>query len=417
MFNKFQSRFKRAPKPAALKAGDAAFMSDLRESLLIQSAPGSRNVLYIICIILVTGFVWAHYAKVEEITQGEGKIISKSREQVIESLEGGIIEEMLVREGDIVEKGQPLLKIDPTRASSTYQEMNVKLMGLKTMMARLEAEAYQKPLQFPEELHKHPLMIEQETKAYESRKKSLEDSLSALQRSRDLILKEVAMTAPLASRGLISEVELLRMKRQANDLEIQIVERRNRYQGEANAELTKAELEVAQLIEGQVGRKDVLTRTTIYAPVYGTVKNVSISTIGGVIQPGADIMEIVPLEDQLIVEGQIKPQDVAFLRPGLPATVKVSAYDYGIYGGLKGTVVHISPDTLQDEKKLAAGRPDAIYYRVQILTDTSWLESGGKKLPIIPGMTATVEIRTGAKTILDYLLKPVFKAREAFRER
>ncbi|WP_337264866.1 MULTISPECIES: HlyD family type I secretion periplasmic adaptor subunit [unclassified Serratia (in: enterobacteria)] len=417
MFNKIQSSFKRAPKPAALKADDVAFMSDLRESLLIQSAPGSRAILYIICVILATGVIWAHYAKVEEITQGEGKIISKSREQVIESLEGGIIEEMLVREGDIVEKGQPLLKIDPTRASSTYQEMNAKLMGLKAMIARLEAEAYQKPLKFPEELQKHPLMIEQETKAYESRKKSLEDSLSALQRSRDLILKEVSMTAPLASRGLISEVEILRMKRQANDLEIQIVERRNRYQGEANAELTKAELEVAQLIEGQVGRKDVLARTTIYAPVYGTVKNVSISTIGGVIQPGANIMEIVPLEDQLIVEGQIKPQDVAFLRPGLPATVKVSAYDYGIYGGLKGTVVHISPDTLQDEKKLAAGRPDAIYYRVQILTDTSWLESAGKKLPIIPGMTATVEIRTGTKTILDYLLKPVFKAREAFRER
>lgn len=417
MFNKLLSRFKRAPKPAALKAGDAAFMSDLRESLLIQSAPGSRAVIYIICIILVAGITWAHYAKVEEITQGEGKIIAKSREQVIESLEGGIIEEMLVREGDIVEKGQPLLKIDPTRASSTFQEMNAKLMGLKAMTARLSAEAYQKPLEYPEELKNYPLMMEQETKAYESRKKSLDDSLSALQRSRDLILKEISMTAPLAARGLISEVEVLRMKRQANDLDIQMVERRNRYQGDANAELTKAELEIAQLTEAQVGRKDVLARTTINAPVYGTVKNVRISTIGGVVQPGEDIMEIVPLEDQLIVEGQIKPQDVAFLRPGLPATVKVSAYDYGIYGGLKGKVVHISPDTLQDEKKLAAGRPDAIYYRVQILTDTSWLESNGKKLPIIPGMTATVEIRTGTKTILDYLLKPVFKAREAFRER
>ncbi|OMQ23797.1 HlyD family type I secretion periplasmic adaptor subunit [Serratia oryzae] len=417
MFNNILRRFKRAPKPASLKAGDEAFMSDLRESLLIQSAPGSRSVLYIIVIILFTGIVWAHYANVEEITQGEGKIISKSREQVIESLEAGIIDEMLVREGDIVEKGQPLLKINPTRASSTYQEMNAKLMGLKAMIARLEAEAYQTPLKFPEELQKYPSLIAQETKAYTSRKKSLDDSLGALERSRDLILKELSMTAPLAARGLISEVELLRMRRQANDLEIQIVERRNRYQGEANSELTKSELEVAQLTESLVGRKDVLERTTIYAPVYGTVKNVSISTIGGVVQPGADIMEIVPLEDQLIVEGQIKPQDVAFLRPGLPATVKVSAYDYGIYGGLKGKVTLISPDTLQDEKKLAAGRPDAIYYRVQILTDTSWLESGGKKLPIIPGMTATVEIRTGEKTILDYLLKPVFKAREAFRER
>ncbi|KLG11723.1 hemolysin secretion protein D [Enterobacter cloacae subsp. cloacae] len=417
MLSKFMRLLRRTPKAALIKAGDAAFMSDLRESLLIQSTPGSRAVLYIMFVIIVTGITWSHFANVEEITQGEGKIISKSREQIIESLEAGIIDEMLVREGDIVQKGQPLLKINPTRASSTYQEMNAKLMGMKAMIARLQSEAYQTPLVYPEDLKKYPVLIAQETKVYESRKKLLEDSLNALQASRKLILKELSMTEPLAARGLISEVELLRMRRQANDLEIQMVERQNRYQGEANTELTKAELEVAQLTESLVGRKDVLERTTITAPVYGTVKNVRISTIGGVIQPGEDIMEIVPLEDQLIVEGQIKPQDVAFLRPGLPATVKVSAYDYGIYGGLKGTVVLISPDTLQDEKKLAAGRPDAIYYRVQVLTDTSWLESGGKRLPIIPGMTATVEIRTGEKTILDYLLKPVFKAREAFRER
>ncbi|MGF6695350.1 HlyD family type I secretion periplasmic adaptor subunit [Pseudomonas sp. D(2018)] len=417
MIKSFTRPFRRTPKDAALKPGDAAFMSDLRESLLIQSTPGSRLVLGVIGALLITGLTWAHFARVEEITQGEGKIVSKSREQLISSLEGGIIDELLVREGDIVDKGQPLIKINPIRAESTYQEMRTKLMGLKAMMARLQAEAYQQPLGFPEELLTEPLMIEQETNAYNARKQALTDSIRALQQSHELILKEIALAEPLAARGLLSEVEILRMRRQANDLKIQMVERRNRYQGEANSELVKVELEVAQITEGLVGRKDVLERTTIYAPVYGTVKNVRISTIGGVIQPGEDVMEIVPLEDQLIVEGQIKPQDVAFLRPGLPATVKVSAYDYGIYGGLKGTVVHISPDTLQDEKKLAAGRPDATYYRVQVLTDTSWLESASKRLPIIPGMTATVEIRTGEKTILDYLLKPIFKAKEAFRER
>jgi adhesin transport system membrane fusion protein len=270
---------------------------------------------------------------------------------------------------------------------------------------------------FPEEVRGETLMIEQETNAYKARKQSLEDSVKALENSHALIMKEIALAEPLAARGLLSEVEILRMRRQANDLKIQMVERRNRYQGDANAELVKVELEVAQVAESLVGRKDVLERTTINAPVRGTVKNVRISTIGGVIQPGEDILEIVPLEDQLIVEGQIKPQDVAFLRPGLPATVKVSAYDFGIYGGLKGTVTLISPDTLQDDKKLAAGRPDATYYRVQVLTDTAWLEAGEKRLPIIPGMTATVEIRTGEKTILDYLLKPIFKAQEAFRER
>lgn len=409
--------FRRTPKQAELRPGDAAFMNDLRESLLIQSTSGSRMVLILIGTLLISGLSWAHLARVEEITQGEGKIVSKSREQLISSLEGGIIDKLLVREGDIVEKGQPLLKINPIRAASTYEEMRTKLAGLKVLMARLHAEAYAKPLIFPEELMGETLMLSQETDAYNARKDALEKSLHALQQSHDLIMKEIALAEPLSARGLLSEVEILRMRRQANDLKIQMVERQNRYQGEANSELGKVELEVAQLEEGLIGRKDVLERTTIYAPVYGTVKNVRINTIGGVIQPGEDIMEIVPLEDQLIVEGQIKPQDVAFLRPGLPATVKVSAYDYGIYGGLKGTVVHISPDTLQDEKKLAAGRPDATYYRVQVLTETSWLKSADKQLPIIPGMTATVEIRTGEKTILDYLLKPVFKAKEAFRER
>nr|BFD40932.1 HlyD family type I secretion periplasmic adaptor subunit [Pseudomonas sp. FFPRI_1] len=392
-------------------------MSDLRESLLIQSTPGSRKVLYVIGAIIVCGITWANFARVEEITHGEGKIISKSREQIIKSLESGIIEEMLVREGDVVEKGQTLLKIDPTRAQSTYQEMHTKLMGMKAMMARLQAEAYNTKLEFPEDVRGEKLMVEQESNAYNARKQALNDSVAALENSYALVMKETALAEPLAARGLLSEVEILRMRRQANDLRIQVVERRNRYQGEANAELVKVELEVAQITESLVGRKDVLERTNLYAPVRGTVKNVRISTIGGVIQAGEEILEIVPLEDQLIIEGQIKPQDVAFLRPGLPATVKVSAYDYGIYGGLKGTVTLISPDTMQDDKKLAAGRPDATYYRVQVLTETSWLEAGGKRLPIIPGMTATVEIRTGEKTILDYLLKPIFKAREAFRER
>ncbi|MGU5817639.1 HlyD family type I secretion periplasmic adaptor subunit [Aeromonas hydrophila] len=417
MFKTLMRPFRRAHQDAPLKAGDAAFMSDLRESMLIQSPPGSRLVLVVIGSLLLMGLTWANFARVEEITQGEGKIISKSREQLISSLEGGIIDELLVREGDIVDKGQPLIKINPIRAESTYQEMRTKLMGLKAMMVRLQAEAYQQPLSFPDELQGEPLMIEQETNAYNARKQAVADSVKALQRSHDLIMKEIALAEPLAARGLLSDVEVLRMRRQANDLKIQMVERQNRYQGEANSELVKIELEVAQVAEGLVGRKDVLERTTIYAPVHGTVKNVRLSTIGGVIQPGESVMEIVPLEDQLIIEGQIKPQDVAFLHPGLPATVKVSAYDYGIYGGLKGTVMHISPDTLQDEKKLAAGRPDATYYRVQVLTETSWLETANKRLPIIPGMTATVEIRTGEKTILEYLLKPIFKAKEAFRER
>ncbi|MDY0927305.1 HlyD family type I secretion periplasmic adaptor subunit [Pantoea trifolii] len=406
-----------ARKPK-LSAVDADFMNDIQSSLLSQRTPGSRLVLWIVLAVLVGGLTWAHFARVEEITKGEAKIISKSREQIIQSLEGGILAEMNVREGEEVQRGQILLKIDPTRAQASYREALSKVVGLKATIARLRAEAYNQPLKFEDEqVAKDQTVIQQETRAYQARKRALDDSVSALQRSYELSMREIRLAEPLASRGLLSEVELLRMRRQANEIQSQIVERRNRYQADANSELNKLELELSQTSENLIGRADVMERTTITAPVKGTVKNIRFNTIGGVIQPGEHILEIVPLEDQLLVEAKIRPSDVAFLHPGLPATVKITAYDYAIYGGLKGQVEFISPDTLKDDAKAAAGRPDDTYYRVMVLTETSTLNAGGKALPIIPGMIASVEIRTGEKTILDYLLKPVMKAREAFRER
>jgi adhesin transport system membrane fusion protein len=409
--------FGRGETASPLLPGDAAFMNDVQESLLSQTTPGSRLVLQLIAAVLIGGLVWAYFARVEEITLGEAKIISKSREQVIQSLEGGILAEMNVREGDVVEKGQILLKIDPTRAQASYRETLSKVIGLKASITRLRAEAYQQPLEFDDMVKTDPAVVLQEQQAYRARKNALEESISGLQRSYSLSAREIQLAEPLAAKGLMSEVEILRMRRSANEIKSQIVERINRYQAEANSELAKFELELSQTTENLVGRADVVERTTLNAPVRGTVKNVRVNTRGGVIQPGEPILEIVPLEDQLLVEGKIRPADVAFLRPGLPATVKITAYDYAIYGGLKGVVEHISPDTLKDDQKAAAGRPDDTYYRVLILTDSSTLEAGGKSLPIIPGMVASVEVRTGEKTILDYLLKPVLKAREAFRER
>ena len=413
MIRKLFKRQDRAP----LRPGDASFMNDVQESLLTQTTPGSRLVLHLIAAVLVGGLVWAHFARVEEITQGEAKVISKSREQVIQSLEGGILAQMNVREGDVVEKGDVLLQIDATRAQASYRETLSKVIGLKASITRLKAEAYQQPLEFDDMVKSDKAVMQQEIQAYNARKNALNESVSGLKRSYDLSMREIQLAEPLAAKGLMSEVEILRMRRQANEIKSQMVERTNRYQAEANAELAKFELELSQTSENLVGRADVVERTTITAPVHGTVKNVRVNTRGGVIQPGEHILEIVPLEDQLLVEGKIRPSDVAFLHPGLAATVKITAYDYAIYGGLKGTVEHISPDTLKDDQKAASGRGDDTYYRVLILTDKSSLEAGGKSLPIIPGMVATVEIRTGEKTILDYLLKPVLKAREAFRER
>ncbi|MBT9300911.1 HlyD family type I secretion periplasmic adaptor subunit [Pseudomonas sp. TAE6080] len=413
----FKKLFGRGEAASPLMPGDAAFMNDVQESLLAQTTPGSRLILQLIAAVLIGGLVWAYFARVEEITLGEAKIISKSREQIIQSLEGGILAEMNVREGDIVEKDQILLKIDPTRAQASYRESLSKVIGLKASITRLRAEAYQQPLEFDELVMTDPAVVQQEQQAYKARKNALDESINGLQRSYALSAREIQLAEPLAAKGLMSEVEILRMRRSANEIKSQIVERINRYQAEANSELAKFELELSQTSENLVGRADVVERTTINAPVRGTVKNVRVNTRGGVIQPGEPILEIVPLEDQLLVEGKIRPADVAFLRPGLPATVKITAYDYAIYGGLKGHVEHISPDTLKDDQKAAAGRPDDTYYRVLVLTESSNLEAGGRSLPIIPGMVASVEVRTGEKTILDYLLKPVLKAREAFRER
>ncbi|WP_244116391.1 HlyD family type I secretion periplasmic adaptor subunit [Burkholderia gladioli] len=406
---------RRGDEPKMRKA-EVEYMSDMRAALLTQSSPGSKLMLYVVAALLVAFLAWARFARVEEITQGEATVISRSREQVIQSLEGGILEEMNVREGDIVRKGQMLLKIDPTRAQTSYREAYSKAVGLKATLARLRAEAFSQPLVFPPEVRGETEVVQMETKAYNSRRHALDESIAALERSYALQQKEIELAEPLAAKGLMSDVELLRMKRTANELKSQMVERRNRYQADANSELTKLELELAQTNESLVGRRDVLSRTSVVAPVYGTVKNVRVNTIGGVIQPGEHILEIVPLEDQLLVEGKIKPSDVAFLRPGQPAMVKITAYDFGIYGGLKGKVSYISPDTLKDDAKAAAGK-DATFYRVQVLTDRAYLEAGGKQLPIMPGMIARVEIRTGEKTILDFLLKPIFKAQEAFRER
>ncbi|PZU21372.1 MAG: hemolysin secretion protein D [Stenotrophomonas sp.] len=401
----------------SISAADAAFMDDVAESLLAQTTPGSRIVTYLVLLVLLVGITWAHFARVEEITKGEAKIVSRSREQIIQSLEGGILAQMSAQEGDVVERGQVLLKIDPTRANASYREALSKVISLKATIARLRAEAYGEPLLFDAQVSEFEEEVASETRAFNARRRALEEGVASLEQSYALSMREINLAQPLAAKGLLSDVELLRMRRQANDIRSQIVERRNRYRSDANSELVKLEMELSQTSENLVGRADVVERTTITAPVRGTVKNVRVNTVGGVIQPGEHILEIVPLEDQLLVEGKIRPSDVAFLRPGLPATVKITAYDYGIYGGLDGKVELISPDTLKDEEKGGAGRPDSTYYRVTVLTDKSVLEAGGKELPIIPGMIASMEIRTGEKTVLEYLLKPVLKAREAFRER
>jgi membrane fusion protein, adhesin transport system len=403
---------------SALRPVDLAHMRDLHAAMLEQSTPRIRVALYMLLLLLACAFAWASLTKVDEVTRGSGKVISNSGEQMIQSLEGGILAKLNVKEGAKVEQGEVLLEIDATRANAAYKEGYNKMVALQASAARLRAEAYGKTLNFPAELGRYPEIIRNETLAYSSRREALDQSVSELNRSLHLAEQEVALSEPLKERGLMSDIELLRMKRQTNDIRLQIAERRSKYRAEANAELSRVESELSQSRENVVARADTAQRTVVKAPVRGIVKDIRISTIGGVIQPAATIMEIVPLDDRLLVEGRFRPQDIAFLREGLPATVKITAYDFGVYGGLDGTVEHISPDTLREDSRTAiASTGEETYYRVLVRTRESSLKVDGKLLPIIPGMTTSVDIRSGEKSILDYLLKPVYRAREAFRER
>lgn len=403
---------------APLRPVDVAHMRDLQAALLEQDVPRVRWALYMLAAIMVAFVAWAALTRVDEVTRGQGRVISDAGDQVIQSLEGGILARLLVKEGDQVAAGQILLEIDATRANAIYKEGYNKALALQASLARLRAEAYGRPLVFPPEVQGRAELVRNETLAYQSRRDALSQSVAELQRSLDLAEKEVAMSEPLMARGLISDIELLRMRRQVNDFRLQISERQNRYRAEANAELNRVESELAQTRENVVARADTARRTVVRSPVKGVVKVIRLNTLGGVIQPAATIMEIVPIDDRLLVEAKVRPQDVAFLRVGLPATVKVTAYDFAIYGGLQGTVEHISPDTLKEESRLAVAQTgEESYYRVLVRTAAATLTHKGETLPIMPGMTTSVDIRSGEKSVLQYLLKPVFKAREAFQER
>ena len=391
--------------------GHTDFMPDVKAAAVLDVNPWAGTTLLLLMLLLAAGYFWASTAELDVVTMGTGRVIPSSREQVIQSLEGGILVEMRVREGDVVDKDQVLLRIDDTRFGASYRETGSRITALRAGIARLRAEASGAPLAFPADVRADQIKVE--TELYSSRRQQLEESLASLKRSHQLADEELRMTAPLVKNGVVSEVELLRLQRQVNELLANLQERQNKFRADARAELAKNEAELAAISEGNTARADQVKRTIVRAPMRGTVKNIRLNTIGGVVQPGVDIMEIIPAEDQLLIEARIKPSDVAFLHPGLPATVKITAYDFSIYGGLQGSLEQISADTIRDEKKA-----DESYYKIQVRTKESHLQGKEGPLPIIPGMTATVEILTGHKTVLDYLLKPLLKAKEnALRER
>jgi adhesin transport system membrane fusion protein len=398
-----------------LAPGDERFLSGVQAAQVTEGTPGASLAILLMVVVVSVAGIWAYKAKVDQITRADAKVIPDGREQVISSLEGGILRQLLVREGAVVEEGQALVKLDPTRVEAAQNEGHAKQLALRASIARLIAESTGRALQFPEEVVAVPGLVEGETDAFNARRQLLNEAVAVNRHSLGLLMRELDMSERMADRGVLSNVEVMRLRRQVNDQLLQVQDRTNRFRQEAASELVRVQTELAQLQEQMVVKQDVLKRTVIKSPIKGQIKNIRLGTVGGVIQPGAAIMEIVPMSSRLLIEARIKPADIGFVRVGASAQIKLSAYDFYTYGGLQGHIDYISPDALTDDAR--AANAENSYYRALIRTDLSTLKQRGQALPVIPGMTGTVEIRTGEQTVLSYVMRPLMRTHEAFTER
>lgn len=433
---------------------DAEFMSEVSAATLESAHRAGHSLLFLMVIFFIVAACWAYTTELDEVTRGEGKIVPSSKTQVIQNLEGGILSEVLVTEGQEVEKGQVLLKIDDTRFASPFRETELKYYELLARSTRLKAESTGSDFIVPQKvIETSPELAENEKALFKSRQMELNSALRVLkqqaaqrqqelverrarqkqlQKSYELSHQEMTMSEPLVEAGVMSEVELLRLRRTVNDLhgemeanklaipriisslnevKQKIEEQTLQFKSEAANQFSEVNAELERTKETIVSSQDRVRRTQVRSPVRGTINQLKINTVGGIIQPGMDLLEIVPIEDNLLVEAKIRPADIAFLRPGQEAMIKLTAYDFSIYGGLPAKLERISADTITDDK-------DESFYLIYLRTDKNYISSSKGMLKIIPGMTASVDILTGKKTVLDYLLKPILKARhEALRER
>ncbi|MDU9391049.1 HlyD family type I secretion periplasmic adaptor subunit [Pseudomonas japonica] len=422
---------------------------------LVEDAPRIiRLTIWGIIAFFVFLLLWANFAVLDEVTRGDGKAIPSSKLQKIQNLEGGIVAQIYANEGEIVEAGAPLLRLDDTRFVSNVGETEADRVGLALRVERLSAEVEDRPLNIDAELRKAaPSQAASEESLYQSRRQQLQDEIGGLQEqlvqrqqelrefsskqaqyrnSLQLLRQEIAMSEPLVAQGAISQVEVLRLKRAEvenrgqldatslaipraesaiKEVERKVDETRGKFRSDALTQLNEARTDLNKTQATGKALEDRVSRTLVTSPVRGIVKQVLVNTIGGVIQPGSDLVEIVPLDDTLLVEARIRPQDIAFLHPGQEAMVKFTAYDFTIYGGLKAKLEQIGADTITDEE-------GNTFYLIKLRTERSHLGTDEKPLLIIPGMVASVDIITGKKSVLSYLLKPIIRARaEALRER
>ncbi|RDJ98137.1 HlyD family type I secretion periplasmic adaptor subunit [Cupriavidus lacunae] len=441
------------------RADDTAYMQASSAALMEGPRSFTHWILWSTFLFLILALTWAGLAKVDEVTVGEGKVIPSNQVQVVQNPDGGVVSEILVRVGEVVQKDQPLMRIDDTRFSASYKEGQAKDDALIARIARLKAEAGGTPFLTTRRAEgiQGDKFFAEEQNLFESRQRELQASLAVLRQQADqrrqelaekrsreaqllqsyaLVSKELAMTRPLAQKGVVSDVELLRLEREANDLagelsatrlslprldaayreaRQKIDEMSAHFRADAMKDLNQAGAEQAALSAANTALEDRVVHAVVRAPVAGVVKQIKLNTVGGVAQPGMELMEIVPLEDTLLIEARVRPADVAYLHLGQEAMVKLSAYDYSIFGGFPATLEHISADTLIPEKP---GEKPEPYYRILVRTQQNKPSGRSDSVPILPGMVATVDIRTGQKTVLHYLLKPIIKTKDvALRER
>jgi membrane fusion protein, adhesin transport system len=403
------------PRGLELQAGDLAFVSPLRGANVVEPAPAAMWAVYLLLAVMLAAVGWAAVAQVDIVAKATGRVVPDGREQVIASLEGGILRELRVREGEQVAAGQPLAVLDPTRFEAQQAEGQAKRLSLRGAIARLQAESTGQALVFPPEVRALAAVVQGETASYLARQRSLVEAVETHRRSMELLKGELAVAETMSAKGLMSEVEVMRLRRQLNDMTLQTQERVNRFRQDASAELVRLRTELSMLDEQMVARDDVLRRTVLQSPVRGVVKTIKTSTIGGVVAAGAPVIEILPVGERVRVEARIRPADIGFVQVGQEVEIKLSSYEYTVYGGLRGSVISISPDALADGERGA--NADNSFYRAFVSADASSLRAAGKELPVLPGMTGTVEIRTGQRSVLGFVLRPMLKTQEAFRER
>nr|WP_275436942.1 HlyD family type I secretion periplasmic adaptor subunit [Moraxella nonliquefaciens] len=355
-----------------------------------------------VIIVLIT---WASFAKIDQVTRAQATVIASDRTQEIQATDNGVVSELLVKEGDDVKKGDLLAILEEERAKAALDNSATKVAALRARVARLEAEIFDRPLNFPEEIQKYAEYVQNQTELYNRRRQAITQDVASLQKMLELAKRELAMNEPLLAHGDVSQADVIRLRRQVADIEAQITNKRNKYFEDAQTELTKTQEELESETEQLRDRAQVLEEKRLFAPVDGKVNNIAVTTIGGVVRSGDTIMQLLPTSSDLVVEAKVRPVDIAYVKEGQTASVKLDAYDYSIFGAMNGEVIYISPDTLM-EKTPQGDKP---YYRVQIRIEGAQVAAREDEIIIKPGMTASVDIKAMERTVLSYLTKPITK--------